>query len=221
MLSRILLREAHASTERVCDRCSGKMHRVYMQSMLVEGWSCQFLEEDLKTPLLRNDQFFLPRGSGGSAGCGFAWRCSASLCLSPLQTYVPHIDMLSDFLRMKLEPSRDLAWLAVQQLQCQHFGIHGARSHSLSSIRVCASALRSGTVTRPAASTLLPDSWIRRHFERLQEVGKSPPARRAASVEGPPDSSVTAHRPQTQTETATAERSPNVRKTPATESKRS
>ncbi len=39
--------------ERVCDRCSGKRHRVYMYYMHRDGWFCQFLEEDLKTPLPR------------------------------------------------------------------------------------------------------------------------------------------------------------------------
>ena len=39
----------------MCDRCSGKKHRVYMHFMLVDGWFCQFLEEDLKTPLRRCD----------------------------------------------------------------------------------------------------------------------------------------------------------------------
>ena len=29
------------------------MHRVYMSFMLRRGWQCQFLEEDLKTPLHR------------------------------------------------------------------------------------------------------------------------------------------------------------------------
>ena len=37
----------------MCDRCSGKKHRVYMHFMLTDGWLCQFLEEDLKTPLHR------------------------------------------------------------------------------------------------------------------------------------------------------------------------
>ncbi len=41
------------TSERMCDRCSGKKHRVYMHFMLVDGWFCQFLEEDLKTPLPR------------------------------------------------------------------------------------------------------------------------------------------------------------------------
>jgi hypothetical protein len=27
------------------------MHRVYMSFMIRQGWHCQFLEEDLKTPL--------------------------------------------------------------------------------------------------------------------------------------------------------------------------
>ena len=39
--------------ERLCEKCSGKRHRVYMHFMLVECWFCQFLEEDLKTSLPR------------------------------------------------------------------------------------------------------------------------------------------------------------------------
>ena len=30
-----------------------RRHRVYMTFMLCQGWHCQFLEEDLKTPLPR------------------------------------------------------------------------------------------------------------------------------------------------------------------------
>ena len=38
--------------ERMCARCkSPGVHRVYMYYLLREGWICQFLEEDLKTPL--------------------------------------------------------------------------------------------------------------------------------------------------------------------------
>ena len=41
------------TNERMCDRCSVKRHRIYMHYMLADGWFCQFLEEDLKTPLRR------------------------------------------------------------------------------------------------------------------------------------------------------------------------
>ncbi len=39
--------------ERLCDKCGGKRYRIYMHYMLADGWFCQFLEEDLKTPLPR------------------------------------------------------------------------------------------------------------------------------------------------------------------------
>src|ERR1700677_1530183 len=38
--------------ERRCDRCAG-IHKVYMTYMLRDGWSVQFLEPDLKTPVGR------------------------------------------------------------------------------------------------------------------------------------------------------------------------
>ena len=42
--------------ERLCDRCAKKCtprRRIYMSFMHRGGWYCQFLEEDLKTPLPR------------------------------------------------------------------------------------------------------------------------------------------------------------------------
>lgn len=42
-----------ATNGRMCDRCSGKRHRIYMHYMLADGWLCQFLGEDLKRPLPR------------------------------------------------------------------------------------------------------------------------------------------------------------------------
>src|SRR5271156_3803526 len=42
--------------ERLCSRCLAERaprKRVYMFFMLRQGWHCQFLEEDLKTPLPR------------------------------------------------------------------------------------------------------------------------------------------------------------------------
>jgi hypothetical protein len=42
----------HTPGERLCSKCQGgTKHRVYMHFMLREGWSCQFMEEDLKTHL--------------------------------------------------------------------------------------------------------------------------------------------------------------------------
>ena len=44
----------HRRGERLCDRCGGAgKKRVYMHFMFRKGWFCQFLEEDLKTPLPR------------------------------------------------------------------------------------------------------------------------------------------------------------------------
>jgi len=44
--------------ERLCARCkSPGIHRVCMYYMFREGWLCQFLEEDLKTPLPRRLHF--------------------------------------------------------------------------------------------------------------------------------------------------------------------
>ena len=41
--------------EQLCAKCRSerKRHRVYMSFMVRKGWVCQFLEEDLKTPLPR------------------------------------------------------------------------------------------------------------------------------------------------------------------------
>lgn len=41
--------------ERLCTTCraSRGRHRIYMHFMFRDGWHCQFLEEDLKTPLPR------------------------------------------------------------------------------------------------------------------------------------------------------------------------
>ena len=44
--------------ERLCAKCrSPQIHRIYMYYMLRENWMCQFLEEDLKTPLPRRLYF--------------------------------------------------------------------------------------------------------------------------------------------------------------------
>lgn len=44
--------------ERLCAGCrSPGIHRVYMYYMLRNSWMCQFLEEDLKTPLRRRLHF--------------------------------------------------------------------------------------------------------------------------------------------------------------------
>lgn len=46
------LPEPHTAGERRCSAC-GVPHLVYMSFMLRDGWFCQFLERDLKTPLPR------------------------------------------------------------------------------------------------------------------------------------------------------------------------
>jgi len=47
----------HPPSERYCDRCAPR-RRVYMSFMTSHGgWYCQFLEEDLKTPLPRKLTF--------------------------------------------------------------------------------------------------------------------------------------------------------------------
>jgi hypothetical protein len=44
--------------ERLCSNCrSPQIHRVYMYYMFREVWTCQFLEEDMKTPLQRQLHF--------------------------------------------------------------------------------------------------------------------------------------------------------------------
>jgi hypothetical protein len=45
----------------MCAKCKPTgIHRVYMYYMLRDGWICQFLEEDLKTPLPRKLHFSNP-----------------------------------------------------------------------------------------------------------------------------------------------------------------
>ena len=46
----------HPTGERYCDRCAPR-RRVYMSFFSRSGWYCQFLEEDLKTPLPRTFTF--------------------------------------------------------------------------------------------------------------------------------------------------------------------
>jgi hypothetical protein len=45
----------HTTGEQLCGKCRGerKRHRIYMSFMYRDGWFCQFLEDDLKTPLPR------------------------------------------------------------------------------------------------------------------------------------------------------------------------
>jgi len=54
----------HSPGEKYCQRCqpkNGPLHRVYMYFMLREGWHCQFLEADLKTPLPKKLTFTHPQ----------------------------------------------------------------------------------------------------------------------------------------------------------------
>ena len=54
-LCRASLPAPHTIGEQLGGKCRGerKRHRVYMSFMFRNGWLCQFLEEDLKTPLPR------------------------------------------------------------------------------------------------------------------------------------------------------------------------
>jgi hypothetical protein len=54
-LCRASLAKHQSYGEQLCAKCRDerKRHRVYMSFMEREGWLCQFLEEDLKTPLPR------------------------------------------------------------------------------------------------------------------------------------------------------------------------
>jgi hypothetical protein len=48
----------HRRGEHLCDQCAGPgRKRVYMHFILRKGWFCQFLEEDLKTPLPKTIRF--------------------------------------------------------------------------------------------------------------------------------------------------------------------
>jgi len=49
----------HTPGERKCLKCGG-VHRVYMYFFERRGWSCQFLEADLKTPLPKKLTFKHP-----------------------------------------------------------------------------------------------------------------------------------------------------------------
>jgi hypothetical protein len=48
----------HRRGEHLCDACGGAGNkRVYMHFLFRKGWLCQFLEEDLRTPLPRTLHF--------------------------------------------------------------------------------------------------------------------------------------------------------------------
>ena len=55
VLCRASLPPPHIIGEQLCAKCRGERnrHRVYMSFMYRDGWLCQFLEDDLKTPLPR------------------------------------------------------------------------------------------------------------------------------------------------------------------------
>jgi len=64
----------HQAGEQLCSRCAAQKkpaHRVYMYFQTQSGWHCQFLEEDLKTPLprklnlLRQEKLFEIAEHGG------------------------------------------------------------------------------------------------------------------------------------------------------------
>jgi hypothetical protein len=58
-LCQAALPQPHTTGEQLCPRCrtERKRHRVYMSFMYRQGWTCQFLEEDLKTSLPRRLNF--------------------------------------------------------------------------------------------------------------------------------------------------------------------
>src|SRR5215471_12964845 len=49
----------HTSGEKRCAKCAGR-HRIYMYFFKREGWYCQFLEDDRKTPLPKKLNFKEP-----------------------------------------------------------------------------------------------------------------------------------------------------------------
>jgi hypothetical protein len=53
------LPQPHTTGEQLCAPCRAERgrHRVYMSFMLRDGWHCQFLEQDLKTPLPKRLRF--------------------------------------------------------------------------------------------------------------------------------------------------------------------
>lgn len=64
----------HLPGDQLCSRCAGQKkppRRVYMSFQTQSGWHCQFLEEDLKTPipkklnLLRQERLFEIAERGG------------------------------------------------------------------------------------------------------------------------------------------------------------
>jgi hypothetical protein len=59
VLCRANLPSPHFSGEQLCAACRQKRqrHRVYMSFMFRHGWICQFLEQDLKTPLAKSLKF--------------------------------------------------------------------------------------------------------------------------------------------------------------------
>lgn len=73
-LCRTSLPPPHQPGEQLCVRCAAKKkppHRVYMSFQTQSGWLCQFLEEDLKTPipvrlnLVREERLFEIAERGG------------------------------------------------------------------------------------------------------------------------------------------------------------
>ncbi len=58
-LCRVSLPSPRSHGEQLCAKCRGerKRHRIYMFFQNRKGWHCQFLEEDLKTPLPRRFTF--------------------------------------------------------------------------------------------------------------------------------------------------------------------
>jgi hypothetical protein len=75
-LCRPSLPPPHQPGEQLCTRCAAEKkppHRVYMHFQTQSGWHCQFLEQDLKTPLskklnlVRQERLFDIAEHGGYA----------------------------------------------------------------------------------------------------------------------------------------------------------
>jgi hypothetical protein len=73
-LCRAALPAPHILGEQLCARCAAQKmppHRVYMSFQTQNGWQCQFLEQDLKTPipfrlnLVRQEKLFEIAERGG------------------------------------------------------------------------------------------------------------------------------------------------------------
>jgi len=92
--------------ERACSTClsaRAPRHRIYMSYMLTKGWYCQFLEEDLKTPLPRKLTLSSPDKLMEMAERGGG---------------LPNLEA-SNMLRLGMEVGRGGLWLSLTEEQYQ------------------------------------------------------------------------------------------------------